>query len=122
MKKNNDLGAILKHSISAEELTVQKRPLSLEEKLSMVDQLNGIQNNTKLNTTEKNLTVTKTFTLKKDDLDLINVIVNKYLNLKEKVNKSEILRIGVLVLNSMSDDQLIDALSKIDRLTPGRKY
>ncbi len=122
MKKSNDLGAILKSSISAEELTVQKKTLSLEEKLSMVDQLNGIQTNVKLNTAEKNHTVTKTFTLKKEDLDLINVIVDKYLNLKEKVNKSEILRIGIFVLNSMSDDQLIDALSKIDRLTPGRKY
>ncbi len=122
---NKSLGDILKNSISAEERVVQKKSLTLEEKISMVDQLNNVQHSensekyTKIKSQDK--TIAKTFTFKNSDLQLIDGIINKYLNLKEKVNKSEVLKIGLFILSKLTDEELRDALNHIDRLTPGKK-
>lgn len=122
---NKSLGDILKNSISAEERVVQKKSLTLEEKISMVDHLNNVhpsensEKRTEIKSQDK--TIAKTFTFKNSDLQLIDDIINKYLNLKEKVNKSEVLKIGLFILSKLTDEELRDALNNIDRLIPGRK-
>ena len=86
MKKN--LSDILKNTIAEEEKLVQKKTLTLEEKISMVDNLK----NTAQITNEKNIvtvntqdkTIAKTFTFKPADINLIDDLIDKFLNIKAK--------------------------------------
>ena len=119
MTKN--LSSILKSTIAEEERAVQKKPMTLEDKLLIVDNLKHAQHEKDAKDINLDRVVAKTFTFKNADLKLIDALIERYLGMREKVNKSEILKLGINVLSSMSDHELSSILSKIERLTPGRK-
>lgn len=123
MKKN--LGDVLKSTISAEEDMIQKKPLTLEQKVAAADKLdNKAPLNNGINTgllKAQDKAVTKTFTFRQSDIELIDNIIDRFFDIREKINKSEVLKLGLHVLSTMSNDELKESIGKIERFTPGRK-
>ncbi len=123
MGKN--LGDVLKSTITAEENMVQRKPLTLEQKLAAADKLSNSTSSeeaVKATTSKTNdRAVTKTFTFRQSDIDLLDNIIDRFFDIREKINKSEVLKLGLHVLSTMSNDELKEALGNIERLTPGRK-
>jgi hypothetical protein len=122
---NKKLGDVLKSTITAEENMVQRKPLTLEQKLAAADKLSNSTSSEEAvkATTSKtsDRAVTKTFTFRQLDIDLLDNIIDRFFDIREKINKSEVLKLGLHVLSTMSNDELKEALRNIERLTPGRK-
>lgn len=123
MKKN--LGDVLKDTLTAEENTVQKKSLTLEQKIAAADKLDNkapLSNDRNVSLLKvQDKAVTKTFTFRQSDIDLLDNIIDRFFDIREKINKSEVLKLGLHVLSTMSNDELKEALGNIERLTPGRK-
>jgi len=69
---------------------------------------------------KENKAVTKTFTMPQDEFDLIEQIQTKILSIQHVATKSEIVRMGIKSLTSMSDTALLSLLNKIEKLKSGR--
>lgn len=119
------LGDVLKSTITAEENMVQRKPLTLEQKLATADKFsNATSSDEAVKTTASKTNdraVTKTFTFRQSDIDLLDNIIDRFFDIREKINKSEVLKLGLHVLSTMSNEELKEALGNIERLTPGRK-
>ncbi|MFY9221199.1 MAG: hypothetical protein WAQ98_00940 [Blastocatellia bacterium] len=61
------------------------------------------------------------FTLPYDDYQLIELIKDRALKASVSVNKSEVVRAGLLVLQSMSEKDLLIALNSITKIKSGRR-
>lgn len=121
---NKKLGDALKSTITAEENMVQRKPSTLEQKLAAADKLSNSTSSeeaVKAIISKTDRAVTKTFTFRQSDLDLLDNIIDRFLDIREKINKSEVLKLGLHVLSTMSNDELKEAIRNIERLTPGRK-
>lgn len=61
------------------------------------------------------------FTLPYDDYQLIELIKDRALKASVSVNKSEVIRAGLLALQSMSEKDLLIALNSITKIKSGRR-
>ena len=64
---------------------------------------------------------TKTINLTDNDNEVVNQILNKFMDLKIMINKSEILRMGLVALNLVDCNQLIEIYKTIDKLKTGKQ-
>ncbi len=64
--------------------------------------------------------VRDSFTMPKDEYQVIEALKRRALGLERHVRKSELLRAGIQVLNSMSDKALLNALRAVPTLKTGR--
>jgi hypothetical protein len=67
---------------------------------------------------EKKL-IRDTFSLPADDYELIALLQQRCLQSAVSVMKSELVRAGLKVLHAMSDEQLIQAVEKVEKLKRG---
>ncbi|MCB6184880.1 hypothetical protein LIN78_15130 [Leeia sp. TBRC 13508] len=69
---------------------------------------------------KKTKVVRDSFTMPKDDYDLIDVLKEKALGLNVSIKKSELLRAGLIALNKLNGDQLKAALAAVEIVKTGR--
>lgn len=69
---------------------------------------------------ERKKVVKDTFTFPEDDYKLIGELEHAYLLKGKKANKSEIVRAGLHALQSLSHDEMIAILDKLERVKVGR--
>lgn len=65
--------------------------------------------------------VRATFTIPKNEIDLIDEIQRQLGLAGEIFNKSEVIRAAVLALRVVSQEELLSAAKKVRRLKPGRQ-
>lgn len=66
-------------------------------------------------------TVRDTYTMPQGDYDLIEALITRCMKQGVRMNKSEIVRAGLKVLNSMSDSKLQKAAENVEKIKPGRR-
>lgn len=68
----------------------------------------------------KHKLVRDSFTMPRDEFELIHVLKERALNFKRPTKKSELLRAGLRVLAALDDSQLRERLDALTTLSPGR--
>lgn len=69
----------------------------------------------------KQTMVRDSFTCPSKDYELIDKTRLRLAKLGQIGNKAEIIRAGIIALDRMSDEQLIQAFLHVEKLKPGRK-
>ena len=68
----------------------------------------------------KKRVIRDSFTLPECDYELIETLKSRYLSLAINVNKSELIRAGLHVLNQMSEPELLSVIENLIRVKTGR--
>ena len=61
-----------------------------------------------------------TFTIPDDDYKLIQKNIDRAMQLMKRVNKSEVVRLGLAALDKITNDELLSLIERIERLKVGR--
>lgn len=69
---------------------------------------------------KKNKLIRDSFTMPKDEYDLINTLKARGVALKQPVKKSELLRAGIKLLGGLSDTAFLKAVRGVPSLKTGR--
>ena len=119
--KTNDLASILEKK---KDLNVNNKQFELANRIKIntskfdkADNVLGVDD--AYNSGAKEIkpvvrTVKTAFTLPEDELLIIDKVVERVLRQGKKIHKSHIIRIGLQIANRLSDEQLIEELSKIE--------
>lgn len=70
--------------------------------------------------TEKQKLVRDSFTMPKQEYELIDALKGRLLVLSTAAKKSELLRAGIVMLATLSDSELLAALARVPSLKTGR--
>ncbi|WPY01657.1 hypothetical protein Trichorick_01575 (plasmid) [Candidatus Trichorickettsia mobilis] len=121
MKK--DMLNSLKHSLEQErKASKNKTEKSIEDRFLAADNLfndsSEFQKSTALET--KINVIRDTFTLPESDYNLINVCKTKLLENKISATKSEIIRAGLILLNKLTDEELVSSYKLVNKIKIGR--
>ena len=71
-------------------------------------------------TSPANLVIRDSFTMPDDDYQLLALLKKRALNLAVSVNKSQLLRAGLIMLNNSSDKAFVDSIEQLDKVNVGR--
>ena len=94
----------------------KEKKLTFEKKLELVDKLNGES----INTTSKiKLSVKESFTCPENEHQIIQTVIDKFLDKRIVINKSEVIRIGLHLLKNLSDDNLFEIYKFIPKTKVG---
>ncbi len=74
----------------------------------------------KIEKTDKSKVIRDAFTMPQSDHEYLKILRKKALNLGIDINKSELVRAGIKLLNDLSDNDFIKRCQQIERLKPGR--
>ena len=121
MKK--DMLNSLKHSLEQErKASKNKTEKSIEDRLLAADNLfNDSSESQKSTTLETKINVIRdTFTLPESDYNLINICKTKLLENKISATKSEIIRAGLILLNKLTDEELVNCYKLVNKIKIGR--
>jgi hypothetical protein len=125
MKK--DMLNSLKHSLEQErKASKSKAEQSIEDRFLAADNLfndsSEFQKSTQKSTTlETKINVIRdTFTLPESDYNLINICKTKLLENKISATKSEIIRAGLILLNKLTDEELVSSYKLVNKIKIGR--
>ena len=121
MKK--DMLNSLKHSLEQErKASKSKAEQSIEDRFLAADNLfNDSSEFQKSTTLETKINVIRdTFTLPESDYNLINICKTKLLENKISATKSEIIRAGLILLNKLTDEELVNCYKLVNKIKIGR--
>lgn len=121
MKK--DMLNSLKHSLEQErKASKNKTEKSIEDRFLAADNLfNDSSEFQKSTTLETKINVIRdTFTLPESDYNLINICKTKLLENKISATKSEIIRAGLILLNKLTDEELVNCYKLVNKIKIGR--
>lgn len=121
MKK--DMLNSLKHSLEQErKASKSKAEQSIEDRFLAADNLfNDSSEFQKSTTLETKINVIRdTFTLPESDYNLINICKTKLLENKISATKSEIIRAGLILLNKLTDEELVSSYKLVNKIKIGR--
>lgn len=104
----------LKSSVKKEEEAFEKKfNKSIDDRFKVADSIFDSSN-------KKDNVIRDTFTLPKSDYDLIEQCRNKFLENKISITKSEIIRIGVILVSKLPDSDIADVYKLIEKIKTGR--
>jgi hypothetical protein len=121
MKK--DMLNSLKHSLEQErKASKNKTEQSIEDRFLAADNLfNDSSEFQKSTTLETKINVIRdTFTLPESDYNLIKICKTKLLENKISATKSEIIRAGLILLNKLTDEELVNSYKLVNKIKIGR--
>ena len=121
MKK--DMLNSLKHTLEQErKASKNKTEKSIEDRFLAADNLfNDSSEFQKSTTLETKINVIRdTFTLPESDYNLINICKTKLLENKISATKSEIIRAGLILLNKLTDEELVNCYKLVNKIKIGR--
>ena len=121
MKK--DMLNSLKHSLEQErKASKNKTEQSIEDRFLAADTLfNDSSEFQKSTTLETKINVIRdTFTLPESDYNLIKICKTKLLENKISATKSEIIRAGLILLNKLTDEELVNSYKLVNKIKIGR--
>ena len=121
MKK--DILNSLKHSLEQErKASKNKTEKSIEDRFLAADNLfNDSSEFQKSASLETKINVVRdTFTLPESDYNLINICKTKLLENKISATKSEIIRAGLILLNKLTDEELVSSYKLVNKIKIGR--
>ena len=121
MKK--DMLNSLKHSLEQErKASKNKTEKSIEDRFLAADSLfNDFSESQKSTALETKINVIRdTFTLPESDYNLINICKTKLLENKINATKSEIIRAGLILLNKLTEEELVNSYKLVNKIKIGR--
>ena len=121
MKK--DMLNSLKHSLEQErKASKNKTEKYIEDRFLAADNLfNDSSESQKSTTLETKINVIRdTFTLPESDYNLIKICKTKLLENKISATKSEIIRAGLILLNKLTDEELVNSYKLVNKIKIGR--
>ncbi|MBV5326507.1 MAG: hypothetical protein JZU65_02540 [Chlorobium sp.] len=111
----------LKHTIEQQDESLKER-FAVAESMLMRTPTSDLKNKkTSKKDQDEALVIRDTFSMPPNDYRLIDVLKKKALKQQLMVTKSEIVRAGLLHLNSLPEKDLKTALIRVERLKTGRK-
>ena len=121
MKK--DMLNSLKHSLEQErKASKNKTEKYIEDRFLAADSLfNDFSESQKSTALETKINVIRdTFTLPESDYNLINICKTKLLENKINATKSEIIRAGLILLNKLTEEELVNSYKLVNKIKIGR--
>ena len=121
------LSAAVKKSVDEAKIDTGNKLLSIEKKINKFDRADEVLTTAPIELEQpvEKKVVTKvkkdSFCFPENDYELIQSIRDRFLKNSKYVTKSEVLRIGLNVLNDMVDQDLIKVSNKIEKIKIGRK-
>lgn len=118
-KKRESLSSRLHISLNQEKGSIKERKFGIEEKIANAEKI--FSSHETFNIEKNNIRVKKdTFTIPEEEYALIDILKNKLLKQGMYMNKSEIMRAGLLLLSDLNDNNLKCHCAKVDKLKTGR--
>lgn len=117
---NKDLKHLLKASLKKERETVENKiSNSIDNRFENAKILFNDQSDVKIkNKTDK--VIKDSFTMPEHDYRLIEICKNKLLENKINATKSEIIRASLILLNTLSNGELVNCYNLIQKIKTGR--
>ena len=127
MKTKNNLKAALGKSLKSEEEAVKSKydkfskadiilddyeKREVENREAVIKELSPKKNSKKC--------VRDSFTMPAEDHQIINKIIDRFLDTRKIVNKSEVIRMALHALNQLPTNQLMEAYQSIEKVKIGR--
>ncbi len=112
-----DVKSALRESLKAEQEAMQDRFEKAESVLGRDKDRKGGKKEGKI---EQLKVIRDTFSFPEHDYRLIAEIQNRCLQSRIAVTKSEIVRAGLKALSTLPDTKLVQAMSTVERVKPGR--
>lgn len=114
----------LTNSLKAEDEAVRSRfekaERLLEEKTEPNSNQLASQGQNIVEPAEQQKVIRDSFTLPSGDYELITTIRQRCLKSAVNVTKSEVIRAGLQILQSLSDEELVQALNSLEKVKTGR--
>lgn len=66
------------------------------------------------------MVIRDSFSMPEDDYQLLDLLKKRGLKLAVSVNKSQLLRAGLIMLNNVSDKDFVNAIEQLDKVKVGR--
>ncbi len=109
----------LKTSLESERKSVKEKVSdSLEERFTKADSAFETSRKTKV---DKINIIKDTFTLPEKDYKLIEDCRSKLLLNRISATKSEVIRAGLIILNKLSDNELVESIKLVEKIKTGRR-
>lgn len=106
--------ASLKSSVEKEEKEFEKKfNKSIDDRFKVADSIFDSPN-------KKDNVIRDTFTLPKSDYDLIEKCRSKFLENKISITKSEIIRIGIILVSKLPNSDIDNVYKLIEKIKTGR--
>jgi len=115
MKK--PLAGLLQKSANTERKAVQAKPGGLEL-ATKIDDISHTEKNQKTLLKEK--VIKDTFTMPESDYSLLDKCKSRAIMKHHVINKSEIIRAGLILLNALSDKAFLKSISAVKKMKSGR--
>jgi len=94
----------------------EERTLTFEKKLELVDRING---EAPAMNSEVELSIKESFTCPENEHKIIQIVIDKLLDKRIVINKSEVVRVGLHLLKNLSDDELFNIYKLIPKTKVG---
>ena len=111
----------LKHTIEQQDESLKERFAVAESMLMRTPTVDLKHKKTPHKGQDETLVIRDTFSMPPSDYGLIDVLKTKALKQQLMVTKSEIVRAGLLLLNSLPEKDLKTAIIRVERIKTGRK-
>lgn len=108
----------IRTGLSQEESAKKPGVEALEEKIKRANEV--FKGEEALVLQSKTKTKKDTFTIPEDEYILIQKVIERAMKLMKKINKSEVVRLGLTSLIKTKDDELLKMINQMERLRVGR--
>lgn len=119
MNSNNNLKNSLQKSIIAETKSIDKKLSNIDLRFSNAESL--LSQTLPKNVDNHKIKIVKdSFTIPEEEYSLISKCQEKLLNYKKVFNKSEIIRLGLIALNNLKDEEILKLSEALLRIKTGK--
>lgn len=119
MNSNNNLKNSLQKSIIAETKSIDKKLSNIDLRFSNAESL--LSQTLPKNVDNHKIKIVKdSFTIPEEEYSLISKCQEKLLNYKKVFNKSEIIRLGLIALNNLKDEEILKLSEGLLRIKTGK--
>lgn len=120
VKMKKGLSSALKASISSERDAIKLKKLEIDDRFDMAEKIFDVENQIKQKAEKKESVVRDSFTMPKEDYQRIEECKNRSLLLQQAMNKSEILRSGLIALQQLDDSSFLQIITHLKKVKTGR--
>lgn len=112
---------MLSMSVKSEQETINNKLVNFNDKANKFDKADKFFEDELVNKVKSDTVVKDLFSFPKYDYEIIGNSIDRALDNKTHMNKSEIVRAALILLQNLNNEEFKKAISKVEKIKRGRK-
>lgn len=112
---------MLSMSVKSEQETINNKLVNFNDKANKFDKADKFFEDEVVNKVKSDTVVKDLFSFPKYDYEIIGNSIDRALDNKTHMNKSEIVRAALILLKDLNNEEFKKAISKVEKIKRGRK-